>query len=142
MKSIYIILFGLITLSGCQTPPEQPDVPIDIGHRQMQHGWTIFTGPKRTLLGVNDLNSIRRGQKVYKKHCASCHGLSGQGDGFVAKEFGIRPANLSALAGQTPNHYLVVRINEGVGSMPKWRDLLSPQETWDVSNYIQSLRNK
>ena len=135
-----LILITALMLTGCQnTAKTEANEPVDLTNKDMRHGWTILTGPKRTLLGVNDKDSILRGKKLYAKHCAGCHGKDAKGDGFVGKSFNIKPANLTKISGQESNYYLVLQINNGRGSMPKWQDLLTPRETWDLSNYIQSL---
>jgi mono/diheme cytochrome c family protein len=137
MKYLVIVLSLLVI--GCQSHRKQMPASAD---SSMRHGWTVFTGPKRTVLGVNDLDSIERGKTVYMNHCVGCHGESGAGNGEVAKSFGIQPANLKALAKATANHYLVIQINNGKGNMPQWQDLLTARQTWDVTNYIQTLGGK
>jgi len=38
------------------------------------------------------------GAALYERHCASCHGLSGQGDGPLATSLTVAPADLTSLA--------------------------------------------
>ncbi|MCP5057318.1 MAG: cytochrome c [bacterium] len=38
------------------------------------------------------------GAALYERHCASCHGLSGQGDGPLATSLKVAPADLTGLA--------------------------------------------
>jgi mono/diheme cytochrome c family protein len=38
------------------------------------------------------------GQVLFVRHCASCHGVSGKGDGPVAASFQTRPADLTTIA--------------------------------------------
>ena len=38
------------------------------------------------------------GKDLYGAYCASCHGISGRGDGPIANELKRKPANLTALA--------------------------------------------
>ncbi len=128
-------------LAACETTPKRQDVRESVEDQQMRHGWTVFSGPQRTILDVNDEDSIRRGAKVYQQHCMLCHGQGGRGDGPLAKAMGIQPTSLAAISKTLPNHYLVIQINRGKGDMPHWEDLLSSRETWDLTNYIQSLQN-
>lgn len=40
------------------------------------------------------------GEELYVRHCASCHGISGKGDGPVAPSLAKSPPNLTTLARQ------------------------------------------
>jgi mono/diheme cytochrome c family protein len=135
-------LIVLLSLSGCETPQSARNNPAEYNPatQELRHGFTIFTGPKRTLLGVNDVNSTERGHLLFQKHCASCHGVTGEGDGVEAKRLGIKPANLASIAKKLPNHYLVIQINQGRENMPIWEDMLTAEQVWDLSNYIQNLK--
>ncbi|MCB0379385.1 MAG: cytochrome c [Bdellovibrionales bacterium] len=145
MKFLAVVL--AIALSGCVVnsvvPGEGADMNIDFSKVGMRHGWTEMTPAKRTVIGVNDANSIERGRKLFSQHCQKCHGANGDGKGPMAKELGIRPANLKNLARNVPNYYLVVQINDGRdGGMPKWRDFLTSEQSWDLTNFIQTLQDK
>jgi mono/diheme cytochrome c family protein len=55
------------------------------------------------MLAVNNAASagskqIQRGRALYLQYCVSCHGLSAQGDGPVARALSTPPANLRRLA--------------------------------------------
>ncbi|OFZ19853.1 MAG: hypothetical protein A2Z20_03620 [Bdellovibrionales bacterium RBG_16_40_8] len=141
MRSTFIILAGIFVF-GCNTNQKSADSisDRDLIEKNVRHGWTVFTGPKRTIVGVNDSESIERGQKLFVKHCQLCHGPNGEGDGQHSKELGIKPTNLTTIARILPNHFLVMQINEGRGDMPKWNDILEHQEAWDLTNYIQTLK--
>jgi mono/diheme cytochrome c family protein len=41
---------------------------------------------------------LARGEVLYRMHCASCHGKQGRGDGPVAEDLRVRPADLTGLA--------------------------------------------
>ena len=140
LKSVglFTLFYIAAMLIGCPAP-ELKKAPIG-PEQDLRHGLTIFTGPKRTVVDVNDKNSIARGKVVFIKNCSACHGLEGKGDGPKASELSNQPANLSALARILPNYTFVMQINEGRGEMPMWKDILTTQESWDVSNYIQSLK--
>ena len=141
LKFPFLIGSFIFLFLGCASNEKKEyKKPLQSMDQSTRHGWTVFSGPKRTLMDVNDKSSISRGQGLYQKHCASCHGKSGMGDGPLAKKNQLRPANLSNMAKTFPNYYLVFQVNRGKGEMPKWEDVLSNQEVWDLSNYIQSLK--
>jgi len=85
--------------------------------------------------------SVARGDVLYADNCALCHGATGRGDGSAAAGLPIRPANL------TEQHLLVHnpgdlfwRISHGMddGAMPGFADVLSPNQRWDVINFIRA----
>lgn len=133
MKDIFLIFFGLIVLNSCQSPQ------LKTKHNS-RHGWTVFSGQKSTSVKTNSKTSLLNGQKLYVKNCLRCHGPKGKGNGPWAKGFQIKPADLSKLSKRHNNSFILYQVNEGKGSdMPKWKDLLSSKETWDLSNYVLSL---
>lgn len=91
-----------------------------------------------------DETTIDEGRKVYLRHCASCHGPSGKGDGSMALAGGT-PSNL---VDETWDHgssdgEIFVVIREGTSSdMESYKDRLTEKETWQLVNYIRSLRPK
>jgi mono/diheme cytochrome c family protein len=43
-------------------------------------------------------NDVAQGRQMYLEYCGSCHGLTGEGDGPVARELSTPPANLRRLS--------------------------------------------
>jgi mono/diheme cytochrome c family protein len=43
-------------------------------------------------------DSVAKGQALYRTHCASCHGDSARGDGWVGKALRTPPTDLTMLA--------------------------------------------
>ncbi len=117
--------------------PEQAD---DIKMRR--HGWAIFSGPIPTRVNSNDAASVERGHFLYKQHCAKCHGKNGKGDGPYADNLKHKPANLTVPARISGSHYIVYQVSNGRGDMPSWNEVLTPKETWDISNFVKSLQKK
>lgn len=75
--------------------------------------------------------SEQEAKEMYRDYCASCHGLSGKGDGPAAKELRVRPADLTMLAmrnrGQFPEMAVMGAIKagpaipaHGSATMPVW----------------------
>lgn len=88
-----------------------------------------------------DVTSIEEGRKLYQRHCASCHGPTGKGDGSMALAGGT-PANLTDETwdhGSSDGEVFVV-IREGTSSdMEPYKDRLTDKQIWQVVNYIRSL---
>ena len=101
------------------------------------------------------------GQQFFVNYCASCHGLEGRGDGPLASELRVAPANLRLLAQQNDGSFPTRRIQtaidgrgmplvHGLPDMPVWgtvwkREGLSEAEvraqTLSVASYIRSLQD-
>jgi mono/diheme cytochrome c family protein len=66
----------------------------------MQHwitpflGLLLLSGPA-AVAGAND---VALGRQIYLERCAPCHGLTGEGDGPVARALTTPPANLRRLS--------------------------------------------
>jgi len=84
-----------------------------------------------------------RGHALYTANCASCHGDRGMGDGPGSKGLSIEvPAigSSSALPDLSPTlAYNVVSVGIRATPMPSFATL-SPQDRWNVVNYVYALR--
>ena len=84
--------------------------------------------------------SLQRGKILYEIHCRICHGENGHGDGPLADHFERTPENLTSpqiTAEFDGAVYLTIRT--GFGQMPPLSENLTPQETWDVVNFLHTL---
>jgi mono/diheme cytochrome c family protein len=75
---------------------------------------------------------LAQGQQIYNRNCASCHGKGGNG-GMGKK-----------LAGVVANEYPNIADQEAViaggrGSMPAWKDKLTPEEIEAVARYTREV---
>ena len=88
--------------------------------------------------------SLVRGQSVYQKNCAGCHGVAGRGDGPQAAALSPPPSNLTdatALAGSSPlDFYRRITVGTAGTSMPPYEHLLSSEDRWAAALYVATLR--
>ncbi|WP_447976724.1 c-type cytochrome [Candidatus Nitrospira bockiana] len=95
--------------------------------------WTEARGEDKSGSG-----DIAKGQRLYVRHCAGCHGPEGRGDGY--KLLGPSPADLtSPSTKKKSNADLLKTIHEGKPNMPAWKPLMTEAEIEDVLTYIRSL---
>ncbi|HLX01448.1 MAG TPA: CopD family protein, partial [Trinickia sp.] len=83
--------------------------------------------------------SIARGAPLYAANCIVCHGVGGRGDGPLAGKLPIRPADL------TESHLFAHKVGEMFwwvsngrdnGVMPGFSDKLTPDQRWDLINFL------
>ncbi|MBI5827001.1 MAG: cytochrome c [Deltaproteobacteria bacterium] len=92
------------------------------------------------------------GKAVYEQYCHYCHGEKGMGDGPIGIAITPRPADLindrSRLA--KTDEQLFYSITEGIiratggkeMAMPRWKDILTEKQRWDVLSYIRRLEKE
>ncbi len=97
--------------------------------------------------GLREAEAMKRGQVVYLAQCTPCHGIQGDGAGFLAAGFDVKPRDFrkgiykfrSTQSGDFPTIGDVERI-VGIGvpstTMPAWRQFLTPEQIHDVSRYL------
>ncbi len=86
--------------------------------------------------------SIENGKQLFNIYCVPCHGVDAKGDGPVSTKF-VTPSNLTSEQSRArADGYLFATIRQGGTSMPSQADGLSPQETWDIVNYLRTLQGK
>jgi len=88
--------------------------------------------------------SLARGAEVYRQQCASCHGLTGRGDGPAGRGLTPPPAvlsNATTLGDATPLDYFR-RVTIGVAgtAMPAYETRLTAEDRWAAAVYATFLR--
>jgi mono/diheme cytochrome c family protein len=96
--------------------------------------------------------SVARGQKLFLKYCASCHGSKADGKGLVAPSLTPKPRNLVVITswGESPFiNYLAdsrvyASITNGVAgtSMSAWIEVTNAEERWNIINYLREEAKK
>ena len=83
-----------------------------------------------------------RGKAVYARHCQSCHGDRGHGDGSAAASLKVSPADFHRVRSFLKSDEELLRtIEHGVvfSPMHSWRGQLTDEEMQDVLAYIRLL---
>lgn len=122
----------------------------------MPQGTVPFTGkplPLGTKADANNISnpvfptdqSIARGKEVFDTYCAICHGALGRGDGGVGKKY-MTPADLTSdYVQKLPDGSIYFTITRGgLGkddNMPGHGDAISPEDRWNVVNYVKHVIN-
>ena len=83
-----------------------------------------------------------RGKAVYQRHCQTCHGVGGWGDGPDAQALKVAPANFHRFSSFLKSDEELLRtIEHGVvfSPMHSWRGQLTDGEMQDVVSYVRLL---
>ncbi|RMH20607.1 MAG: hypothetical protein D6698_03900 [Gammaproteobacteria bacterium] len=82
------------------------------------------------------------GETLYLKHCSSCHGESGDGQGPRSSQLNSTPTDFTSLDGQSvlTHERLLKAIRQGRPgtAMVPWDGLLTDQEITAIADYIES----
>lgn len=84
---------------------------------------------------------LAQGRQRYDIYCAACHGLAGDGDGFVvARGFPApRPFSDPQIAKISARQLLDV-IGQGTGTMFGFYDRVDPADRWAIVAYVRALQ--
>lgn len=86
--------------------------------------------------------SIKEGKALWVKHCQSCHGKTGLGDGTKAAQLDTEPGDLSKAAFQKQSDgALFYKSFEGRDDMPSFKKKIPEQEDlWNLVNFMRTLK--
>jgi mono/diheme cytochrome c family protein len=89
--------------------------------------------------------TVARGADVYDHYCATCHGVTGLGDGQAGRALEVPPANLALLARMPISRwdpFMYWTVTEGGATlhtaMPPFKNSLSSADSWAAIAYIQA----
>jgi mono/diheme cytochrome c family protein len=139
MKSIQIrlmsLLLGMLLVFSFST----------IIQAQTAGVWNIPAKFKTTKNPVAvSKESVADGKDLYAKHCKSCHGSAGLGDGTKAASLDVTCSDFSTKKFQgLADGEIFFQISEGKGKMPSFKKLV-PEDNgrWAIVNYLRTLAGK
>lgn len=92
---------------------------------------------------------LKVGKEIYDMYCHYCHGKKGHGDGPVGIAITPHPADFvnDVKRMSKTDEELFKSVSEGIHrtvggeemAMPRWQDILTAKERWDVIAYIRQL---
>lgn len=139
-------LFVPIGLVAAQSDEGQPRWAANLVRKQQ----VIMHGVPQPYAGMRDRTAdtsakVRRGQVVFERNCAACHGWNGEGDGPDAFAQVPAPADLEWLR-TTPKEraqpYLYWTVAEGGhafdSAMPAFKTKLSRTDIWAAIAYLRA----
>ena len=115
-------------------------------------GWTLIGGAVLLSGAAMAAQEFDLGKYEYESKCASCHGVSGRGDGVMRKQLVTAPSDLTTLVkrsgGAFPNQLVWLTIDgrteKGIGAhgsreMPVWGSEYRSEALRDAGPYGMAL---
>ncbi len=89
----------------------------------------------------SDKESLRYGKSLYSKHCKSCHGKEGLGDGPKAAQLDTPSGDFTEEDFQAQSDGAIFyKTREGRDDMPTFKKKISDTEdVWLIVNYLRTL---
>ena len=88
-------------------------------------------------------DDMTRGEERYNIYCSVCHGMTGYGDGMIARRGFNKPApanyHQDRLRQAPVGHFFDVMTN-GWGAMPSYASQVSVEDRWRIAAYIRALQ--
>jgi mono/diheme cytochrome c family protein len=88
--------------------------------------------------------NIANGKDLYSKHCKSCHGATGLGDGAKAATLDVSCGDFSSAKFQKDSDgSLFFKVTEGRGKMPAFKKTIAEDnDRWMIVSYMRTLKGK
>lgn len=87
----------------------------------------------------NEAN-LKEGEELYGKFCVHCHGATGGGDGLVGAKLPGAPPSYSTTLKNLPEGKIFHSVSYGKGLMGPHAPLMTQEERWKVTMYVQKLQ--
>ena len=86
--------------------------------------------------------NITLGKNLYSKHCKSCHGKDGEGDGPKAAELKTSPGDFTTVEFQNQSEgSIFYKSTEGRDDMPNFKKkIASDEDRWLIVMYVKTLK--
>jgi len=104
--------------------------------------WDAPESSKKTKnpVAANDEN-LAAGKTLYAKHCKSCHGTTGKGDGPKAANLDVSCKDFTKpeIQAQTDGE-LFWKTSEGRDPMPTFKKKTTDEERWQIISYVRTFK--
>jgi mono/diheme cytochrome c family protein len=130
---ITILITGFIALSFTLKSPFQ----------NKPKPWAVPDAAKNKKNPVKaDDQTLATGKALWGKHCKSCHGAKGLGDGSKAAQLDTEPGNFSLAETQAQSDgSLFYKVSEGRDDMPKFsKKIPDEDDRWAVVNFVRTFK--
>ncbi|MFW5876037.1 MAG: c-type cytochrome [Myxococcota bacterium] len=132
---------------GTVSRQEEPRLDVLTGRELDGSGW-VLTVPAQVADEHGGMSAlVARGRDRFNIYCATCHGLSGKGDGMIAR----RAEDLGAATLSPPTFHderirtmpdgqMFATITNGIRNMPPYRHSIPVADRWAIVSYVRALQ--
>lgn len=117
-------------------------MPLFVFGQKKPEPWPVPEEYKNMVNPVpKDEASIKEGQALYTKYCASCHGKTGLGDGVKSRALQTYSGDFSGpeYQNQTDGEHFY-KTKFGRGEMPKYDGRLQDEDIWKIVHYMRTFK--
>jgi mono/diheme cytochrome c family protein len=108
-------------------------------------GWKVPESARKLQnpFPATDAN-LQEGSAAYAKHCKSCHGVNGDGNGERADQLSAMPSDFTDVRemSRATDGELYWRITHGRRPMPSFASKLTDRQRWELVDYIRTFAKK
>lgn len=90
------------------------------------------------LTGTSEV--LEAGRKYYNTFCVVCHGVTGDGKGYIVPKFTMPPSLLSDKLLAWPDGRIYHTVVMGQGLMPNYRQQIPSDKRWAIIHYVRALQ--
>ncbi len=114
-------------------------------HAQNAKEWAVpanFSSMKNKAAAGKE--TLATGKELYAKHCKSCHGATGLGDGPKAGTLDVSCGDFSTAKFQAQTDGdLFYKVSEGRGKMPAFKKTIPDEnDRWALVTYMRTFKGK
>lgn len=123
--------------------PASPGNAANAGTPASTSGSALYPDDVETFPFAITKEDLKRGQERYEIFCSVCHGMTGYGDGIIARRGFNKPApanyHQDRLRQAPVGHFFDVTTN-GWGAMPSMASQISVEDRWRIIAYVRALQ--
>lgn len=130
LSAMALVAIFFTAFSAMNLPQDQPEPwPVPDKYKNMEN-------PVK-----GDANAVKMGGMLYKRHCASCHGRDGLGDGPKARGLETFSGDFSGdfYQNQTDGEHFYKTL-KGRGEMPGYENKISEEDIWSIVSYMRTFK--
>ena len=139
---VLIVIAGIMGFLPSDATSSPPAFETSIGMRALDASLERRAKGLANPIKEGDTAALAAGKKLYDNGCAGCHGDAKGPSTWGSKGFYPRvPQFFQEGSDVTPEEaYGAVRDGIRYSGMGAWRDQLSEQQMWQVSNFVAQIR--
>jgi len=123
--------------------PANPNNAANTGTPPNTSGSALYPDDVETFPFAITVKDLIRGEQRYNIYCSVCHGMTGYGDGIIARRGFNKPApanyHQDRLRQAPVGHFFDVMTN-GWGAMPSMASQISVEDRWRIIAYLRALQ--